>query len=246
MDNNFYETRRQPRVRPVSEKAKPKNIMNNIIIIQLVLSIAVSGLLFAVCGKDTILSQNIKAFYAELCEDDMTNSQILATFKKVAQFTFAPSTEWDGTFAVDEETTKQETEQQGETATEMGEKVSFSPVFLTVNFMKPIRSNNITSAFGYRISPITNKYSCHTGVDIAAPSGTLISAAYDGVVETAAYNSVRGNYVVIKHSDNVITSYNHCSELFVEEGMKIKEGRLLRSSGVQARQQVRIFTLRCR
>lgn len=216
MDNNFYETRR-PRTKPIAPKEKPKNIMNKVIVIQLVLSLLVTGLLFFVCRTDSELSQNIKTFYSELSKNDMTSSELLATFKKVAEFTFAPSTEWDGTFSVDEAAT----ENAGETT---GEEVTFSPVVLTVNFESPLEKSKITSNFGYRISPITNKLSLHTGVDLASPENAKISAVCSGVVEEASYNEVRGNYIVINHGGNIKTTYNHCNELLAEKGTRIRAG----------------------
>ena len=98
-------------------------------------------------------------------------------FKKVAQFTFAPSTEWDGTFTPEEQTSQQEP--AGETTEVTGEKATFSPVYLTVNLQNPLKSGNITSRFGYRVSPVTGEYSLHTGLDIAAselPSKSLLKS----------------------------------------------------------------------
>lgn len=210
MDNNFYEYKREPRPR---KEEKPKNLMTKVVIIQLVLSLLISGLIFLVCRNDGDLSQGIKKFYAGVCEKDMTVSEILDVFKNVTKSAFAPS--------VIEEETENGT---GETTTKTGEKANFSPVFLTVNFQNPIESSNITSYFGYRISPITNKYSLHSGLDIAAPENTEIYSAYNGVVTKAEYNEINGNFIVIKHSDTLKTTYNHCNKLLVNEGEKVKKG----------------------
>lgn len=227
MDNNFYEPRREPRTRQrqTDRQKTPKPFMARVIIIQLVLSLCVTGILFAVCRGDSTLSQNVKSFYASICERDMAASEILGVFKKVAQFTFAPSTGWDGTFAPEEQTSQQEP--TGETTEATGEKATFSPVYLTVNMQKPVKSDDITSRFGYRVSPITGEYSLHTGLDIAADKGTKIAAAYDGTVLKADYNSISGNYVIIEHSNTLKTTYNHCSLLLVKEGMRVKKGETL-------------------
>ena len=55
----------------------------------------------------------------------------------------------------------------------------------------------LTSAFGYRIHPITGRPHSHTGTDIAAPYGTPIKAVKSGVVTISEYGSSYGNYVVI-------------------------------------------------
>lgn len=215
MDNNFYEYKREPRPR---KEEKNKSIMTKIIAVQLVLSLLVSGILFAVCRNDSDLSQGIKSFYAGICEKDMTVSQILDVFKNVTKSAFAPS--------IQEEETEETETAAGETdVTRTGEKADFSPAFLTVNFQNPIDSNNITSRFGYRISPITNEYSLHSGIDVAAPENTEICSVYNGIVEKAEYNEINGNYIVIRHSNTLKTTYNHCNKLLVREGEKVKQGK---------------------
>lgn len=224
MDNNYYERR----VREPVRTEKPKNFMGKVIAIQLLLSLLVTGLLFAVCRTDTALSGGLKEFYGRLSANDMSASEIVGTFKKVAEFTFAPSSKWDGTFSSDEES---QTQTAGETTEQTGEKATFSPVYLTAKFIPPVESGRITSRFGYRISPVTNKYSLHTGVDIAVPESTKIRASYGGVAEKAEFNDVRGNYIVINHGGNIKTTYNHCSRLLVREGMRLRAGETVALSG---------------
>lgn len=206
MDNNFYNERRE-RHKPIQEKG----FMTKIIVTQLVLSLLITGVLFLVCRTDSNISKNIKSFYSGICKTDIAVSEIFNSFKNVVQETFS----WD----VSEST--------GETESTTGEKADFSPVFLTVNFESPIKGGNITSKFGYRVSPITNKYSLHTGLDIAAPENTKIYAVYDGVVIKSQYHEINGNYIVIKHSDNLKTTYNHCNNLLANEGEKVKKGEVI-------------------
>lgn len=206
MDNNFYNERR--------ERHKPKQqngFMTKIIITQLVLSLIITGVLFLVCRNDSNLSQNIKSFYSGISKTDIAVSEIFDSFKSVVQETFSPNVE----------------EPSGETESTTGEKADFSPVFLTVNFIRPIKDGKITSKFGYRVSPITNKFSLHKGLDIAAPQNTKIYAVYDGVVIKAKYHKINGNYIVIKHSNTLKTSYNHCNKLLVKEGGKVKRGEVI-------------------
>ena len=209
MDNNFYEVPRERR--RTTDNQKQKNFMTRIIIIQLVLSMIITGILFLICRNDSNLSQNMKSFYSGICKNDIAVSEIFDSFKNVVQETFSPSVE-DAT---------------GETEPTTGEKADFSPVFLTVNFENPIKKGNITSKFGYRVSPITNKYSLHTGIDIAAPENTKIYAVYDGVVVKSEYREINGNYIVIKHSDTLKTTYNHCNKLLVKEGETVRKGEVI-------------------
>ncbi|MBR5203462.1 MAG: M23 family metallopeptidase [Clostridia bacterium] len=206
MDNNFYNERRERR-----NPQEQSGFMTKIILIQLISSLLITGVMFLICRSDSNLSKNIKSFYGEVCKTDIAVSEIFNSFKNVVQETFSPNVE----------------ESTGETEFTTGEKADFSPVFLTVNFINPIKEGNITSKFGYRVSPITNQYSLHKGLDIAAPQNTKIYAAYEGVVIKSEYTEINGNYIVIKHSDSLKTTYNHCNKLFVKEGEKVGVGEVI-------------------
>ena len=209
MDNDFY---KKDSIRNKKKENKKQNVMTRVIVVQLVLSLLVSGIIFAVCKSDSNLSSNIKAFYTEISKTDIAVSSILNVFKNVAKQTFAP--------IITEEA-------KGETTEDSGEKADFSPVFLTVKISKPIEDFEISSHFGYRVSPITNKYSLHKGIDIPAEENTEITAIYDGVVEKAEFNSINGNYIVIKHSESLKTTYNHCNELLVQKGDCVEKGECI-------------------
>ncbi len=82
----------------------------------------------------------------------------------------------------------------------------------------------ISSDFGYRIHPISGEYKLHSGTDFAAPTGTPIYAADDGVVITASYSSSAGNWIIIDHGDGLMTVYMHNSKLFVSVGDTVTKG----------------------
>ena len=82
----------------------------------------------------------------------------------------------------------------------------------------------VTSDFGYRRSPFTFAADFHPGVDIAASWGTPVVAPADGVVTFSGYKSGYGKTVIIDHGFGVVTQYGHASELFAQEGEKIKRG----------------------
>ncbi|WP_252192604.1 peptidoglycan DD-metalloendopeptidase family protein [Pseudoflavonifractor sp. MCC625] len=85
----------------------------------------------------------------------------------------------------------------------------------------------LTSAFGYRIHPITNRPQSHTGIDIPAPGGTAIKACKGGQVVTSAYHSSYGNYVVIDHGNGNSTLYAHMSSRAVSEGQMVSQGQVI-------------------
>lgn len=88
----------------------------------------------------------------------------------------------------------------------------------------------ITSSFGERVDPITDEVSFHTGTDIAAPEGTPILAAADGIVTIANSTNPHysyGYYVKLQHEDGYETLYAHCSALCVAAGQEVQQGEVI-------------------
>ena len=89
--------------------------------------------------------------------------------------------------------------------------------------MKPV-NGTISSTFGMRINPITHKNEIHTGLDIAAPYGTKISAALGGKVKSVGWDSGYGNYIIISHNSGLETLYGHCSKIIAKVNQVVKKG----------------------
>jgi murein DD-endopeptidase MepM/ murein hydrolase activator NlpD len=64
----------------------------------------------------------------------------------------------------------------------------------------------------------------HDGIDIAAPSGTLVHAAAAGRVVYAGEQSGYGSIVILRHAGGLLTVYAHASELLVREGEELAAG----------------------
>ncbi len=96
----------------------------------------------------------------------------------------------------------------------------------TGGFIRPV-SGRITSGFGMRYHPILKKTKLHTGVDIAAPSGTPIRAAAAGTVIIAGWMDAYGYTVVIDHGGGVSTLYGHCSAITVRAGQEVAQGQTI-------------------
>lgn len=93
----------------------------------------------------------------------------------------------------------------------------------------------ISDDYGYRIHPILKVQQFHNGVDMAAPGGSPILAAYDGTVVSAAYSSSMGNYIMIDHGDNLYTIYMHASALYVSKGQEVVKGQKIAAVGSTGR-----------
>lgn len=81
-------------------------------------------------------------------------------------------------------------------------------------------------------------YSGHKGIDIAAPYGTPVYAAENGVVTASVYagnNDARGNYVIIQGDSGLTTYYYHNSELVAYKGQRVTAGDLISYVGMTGR-----------
>ncbi len=96
-------------------------------------------------------------------------------------------------------------------------------------------STRITSDYGTRYHPTLGYEKFHNGIDIGAPTGSSILAAYDGEVVSAAYDSVMGNYVMINHGSGLYTIYMHASALYVSSGQKVSRGEQIAAVGSTGR-----------
>lgn len=90
----------------------------------------------------------------------------------------------------------------------------------------PLRGQ-ISSQFGSRIHPMFKTKSSHSGIDIAAPSGTPVKAAADGEVLYVGWMRGYGQVVILDHGRNYSTVYAHLSSTAVKESQVIKAGNTI-------------------
>lgn len=85
-------------------------------------------------------------------------------------------------------------------------------------------SHNVTSPFGYRIHPIFGTTKFHSGIDIAAASGSAVLAVAGGTVVTSTYSSSYGHYIVVNHGNGYTSLYAHLSNRLVSAGSTVSQG----------------------
>ena len=100
----------------------------------------------------------------------------------------------------------------------------------------PMLGGTITQPFGptnFALEPPLGRYAhFHTGIDLAAPLGTAVLAAADGVVVAVAHTWVGyGNYVIVAHGSGVMTLYAHLLDTAVTPGARVTRGELLGREG---------------
>jgi murein DD-endopeptidase MepM/ murein hydrolase activator NlpD len=93
-------------------------------------------------------------------------------------------------------------------------------------FMWPV-AGRITSGFGNRVHPIFGVWRFHSGIDIAAPYGTLIKAADGGQVVQAGYFGGYGYSVMVYHGGGFATWYAHLSSIRVSVGQFVERGQVI-------------------
>jgi len=99
----------------------------------------------------------------------------------------------------------------------------------------PVPGARVSLDFGTRPNPFTKKDYFHTGIDLAADSGTPVLAAEGGVVTKADKNDQLGNFVLLRHDDGTETFYAHMERTLVTAGQEIIRGEkiaLVGSTGV--------------
>jgi murein DD-endopeptidase MepM/ murein hydrolase activator NlpD len=89
----------------------------------------------------------------------------------------------------------------------------------------PLRFTRISSRFSRsRLHPVLHVRRAHLGVDYAAPAGTPVTAAADGVVSAAGWMGGYGRTVRIRHANGYETLYGHLSRTFVRRGQRVAQG----------------------
>jgi len=94
----------------------------------------------------------------------------------------------------------------------------------------PVEFTSISSMFSsQRFHPILKTNRPHNGVDLAAPPGTPVRAAGDGVVSWAGQNGEYGNHVAIDHGDGLVTTYSHLRGIAAElqAGQRVRQGQVI-------------------
>ena len=99
----------------------------------------------------------------------------------------------------------------------------------------PLNGARLSSGFGNRKHPILGFTKMHRGVDFAAPIGTPIFAAGDGIIEYSGWNGAYGKYIRIKHNGTFKTAYAHLSKIYKKRGTRIKQGDIIGTLGSTGR-----------
>ncbi len=92
-----------------------------------------------------------------------------------------------------------------------------------------------SSGFGNRADPFSGARAFHSGLDFAAPSGTTVLSAGEGVVSFVGTKSGYGKVVEITHTSGLVTRYGHLSAFLSKEGQAVSTGTPIAKVGSTGR-----------
>jgi len=102
------------------------------------------------------------------------------------------------------------------------------------NFIWPIEGR-VSGLYGRRRVFNGQPRRPHSGMDIAAPTGTEIMSPADGIVRDTGDYFFNGNTVFIDHGQGLVTMFCHLDSINVEAGQTIKQGEIFGTVGATGR-----------
>jgi len=212
----YRRNRRQAMIGTVNKMPKDnkKTYLGSKILLEMLILIILAVVVFAVKNKNYIFSQ---AFLENVAQYNVNITEKFAFFTKY--FENDDQVESEDVFVNNDDQQVEETPNQEAPSEEVPAEVPQEGV----SYIQPI-NGVITSRFGERAS------GNHTGIDIAANSGTEIQSSISGVVTQVSNEGNYGNHVRIS-KDNVTTLYAHCKEICVTEGQEILQGQVVATVG---------------
>ena len=115
------------------------------------------------------------------------------------------------------------------TASALSLPEEWSPARADREFAWPVAAGVVSSPFGVRNGVM------HEGVDIAAPAGTPVDAADDGMVIFAGRLHGYGNVVIVQHSGGYVTVYAHNQRNLVIDNQRVTRGQEIAEIGTSGR-----------
>lgn len=91
----------------------------------------------------------------------------------------------------------------------------------------PVSGARLTQGVGPRRHPVFGYRSCHTGIDLAAPTGTPIFATASGVVTSVTTLRAYGNVVIMYHGGGMSSMYAHLSRFNTSVGSAVAVGDVI-------------------
>jgi septal ring factor EnvC (AmiA/AmiB activator) len=95
----------------------------------------------------------------------------------------------------------------------------------------PVSEGTVVARFGNQKHPTLKTITLNTGIDIAVKAGTPVNSVADGEIAKIWWLPSYGNLVIIDHNGGYRTVYTHLAEIEASEGMQVKEGEIIGTTG---------------
>lgn len=212
------------------DKNKKQDYLVKTLIFQFIFCALIFGFIFLINYFDTPTFSTFKNELSSELKKNITNEEVEEAFKKIESFSV------DEFIPVDYNDELFNAEVLGEGGKD--EKInnenvnySFEKYKLNYKIYNPVINAKVSSEFGERVHPISGDTGVHKGIDLALNKGDPIYAIYDGEIIEANYDQWNGNYIKIKHDNDIISVYCHCEKLLVEKGAVIRGGEKIATVG---------------
>jgi len=100
-------------------------------------------------------------------------------------------------------------------------------------------SGTVTKPYGWTM--VEGQSSFHNGIEIEAPAGSTVKAAYDGTVLEIKNHEKLGRVIVISHKAGLVTTYGYCSEILVKVDQQVKQGQVIARIGKEGEKQAKLY-----
>lgn len=225
-----------------------KDYLTKTLVLQFLVCLILFGLVFALKSSNSKLFKDLETTFSKKLEDNLSLEEAESAFANIIENNTQTKEKTETN--TDENKTETETvfvpfEEPSLSAeiiasggkdikvssdSDIPKNVSVDDYKLSQKMVLPLKGKT-TSEFGVRTHPISGDLRFHAGIDIAAEKGENIYSAFDGVVAEADYDKWNGNYLKIKHDNDIMTVYCHCEKLNVKKGQKIRAGEVIATVG---------------
>lgn len=171
------------------------------------------------------ISKEMALLSSSLAEQRRSIEPVLVQRSQYASRVSAERERWERELAEEERASRELEQTIREMQARLGE--SGQVMKWTGKFVWPVQARRISDLFGWRVHPIYKTRRFHSGMDLAASTGTPVKAAADGRILLAGWVRGYGNTVIIDHGGGLSTLYGHNSSITTKAGKMVLQGDII-------------------